>query len=650
MRLLYASPQCQLTALVTAAAFFSSVFANAPIAHDTDNLSDGVATDAESEGRVTNIDGAGLPFALDSFNGLELRDNAGGDENSIELDLVPRATQTTSSLVNNPTSLANNQVQNLTIKAGDVDYWYVSESVVNGAHGTKGTGLPAYLDSDGDVISHEAADELRKRGGELSKRSSTVYLSLVTCSRPTTNTTGAEGDFPQLTMYVSTEESPGPHQDSSKQQSITSTEGFAKYELEADGNVYVSVAADNSTEYSGGYEYRISASIDEYYYNVVSNDSFAYFVDSDHSAALLVTNNLTQSSQGSVNFEQWMNVSPPYTMFAHNINDTSLKGLTSSFCAVQAYSIQKPVDTGMTSRGLGNKPKEQFYIEGLNRSSTYVGILGMIGNGSDWGNDIIGGGGIVWQPMNFTTKSGKFSFSFVSVFPCIKPANFVDAEDNCAVLFNLTFCDEVAYAVPSNPNKTVEELRQVYDNYTSKYYKNFEKSLQQIQCNTSAESMFSLAVNCSDCASEYRQWLCSVSIPRCADFTANQSYLRVRNAGQDFINGSSLPENDPLRWSVITNQSRNPIIDSEIKPGPYKEILPCNYICHDMVKSCPAALGFSCPTGYWMNASYGYKDSNGDITCSYLGAAYYLSLGAKLGVWGSVYMLIGMWSAWWLIL
>jgi hypothetical protein len=219
-------------------------------------------------------------------------------------------------------------------------------------------------------------------------------------------------------------------------------------------------------------------------------------------------------------------------------------------------------------------------------------------------------------------------------------------ENNCAVLFNLTFCSEVAYAVPSNPNKTVEDLRQIYDNYTSKYYKNFDYSLQQIQCNATAESMFSLAVNCTDCAAQYKQWLCSVSIPRCADFTSNDTYLQVRNAGQEFINGTSLPENDPLRWSPLTNQSRNPIIDTDIKPGPYKEILPCKDICHDMVKSCPAALGFGCPTGKWLNASYGYRDPNGDITCSYLGAAYYLNLGARLGVWGSVYMLVAMWGVW----
>lgn len=159
--------------------------------------------------------------------------------------------------------------------------------------------------------------------------------------------------------------------------------------------------------------------------------------------------------------------------------------------------------------------------------------------------------------------------------------------------------------------------------------------------------MFSLTVGCSDCANAYKQWLCSVSIPRCADFSSNETYLMVRNAGQDFINGSSLPKDSPYRQSVVTNASRNTLIDTKIKPGPYKEILPCLDVCHSLVQSCPMSLGFGCPRGPWLNASYGYRDPNGDITCSYLGAAYYLNIGARMGVWGSIYMLFGMWVVWW---
>lgn len=131
-------------------------------------------------------------------------------------------------------------------------------------------------------------------------------------------------------------------------------------------------------------------------------------------SALLITNNLTQSSPGSTNYQQWMNITPPYTIFANNINDSSISGLEKSYCALnqlaQLRQGNQAINTSMTSRGLGNKPKEQFYVTYLNSSSTYYGILGMNGNSTNSGNGVIGGGGKVWRAMNFTTKTGKHFF------------------------------------------------------------------------------------------------------------------------------------------------------------------------------------------------------------------------------------------------
>lgn len=124
-----------------------------------------------------------------------------------------------------------------------------------------------------------------------------------------------------------------------------------------------------------------------------------------------------------------------------------------------------------------------------------------------------------------------------------------------------------------------------------------------------------------------------------------------RNAAQAFLNGTSLPADDPLVTSPVTSKSRNPIIDLEIKPGPYKEVLPCLDLCHDLVRTCPSALSFKCPTGKYVNASYGHRASNGDITCSYLGAAYYLNdafriLSPSVGL-GLV--ITGLWMMFWIV-
>ena len=54
------------------------------------------------------------------------------------------------------------------------------------------------------------------------------------------------------------------------------------------------------------------------------------------------------------------------------------------------------------------------------------------------------------------------------------------------------------------------------------------------------------------------------------------------------------------------------MIDDQIKPGPYKEVLPCKDLCYHLMQNCPAALQFACPTEKrGMNFSYGHY-STGD--------------------------------------
>ena len=91
---------------------------------------------------------------------------------------------------------------------------------------------------------------------------------------------------------------------------------------------------------------------------------------------------------------------------------------------------------------------------------------------------------------------------------------------------------------------------------------------------------------------------------------------------------------------MSSNQSRNLLIDNIIQPGPYKEVLPCEDLCYSIVQSCPAKLQFGCPQGSALAMSYGKRSKDpGQITCSYLGAVYYLN-GSDRGR-GSVIMAFG---------
>lgn len=533
-------------------------------------------------------------------------------------------------------ALGNNQFQQSNIQIGETQWWYFPKAEVNGNVTAVSSSLPP---SPSKRPIEDAVFELERREAGLTKRSATVYLSLTTCLIPTWNATGPQSGttIPQLEIFVSIStalQQPGPGKDDALQTRHQAEEGYLGAQVQADGDVFIGVTAPNSTGYSGIYNYQIAASIDEFFHSLETSDPFLYFVDSDVNSALLVTNNLTHALPTSDKYKQLMNTTPPYTMFVYNINDSSLAYLQKSYCALQTFSqignTKNNVKAGMTSRGPGNMPKEQFYVTGLNRSSTYYGILAKDGNGTVSGNGIAGGGGKLFKPMNFTTK----------------------ADNNCAIIYDLKFCSGVAYAVPSNPSLTMAQLGSIYDSYAQAQYQNFSYSLQQIQCNTSADSIYSLAVTCDDCNSAYKDWLCSVTIPRCADFSSPLPYLQVRNAAQPFLNGSRLPASNPWTQNPATNRSRNPIIDTEIKPGPYKEILPCRDICYDLVRKCPAMLGFGCPWGKLLNSSYGYRDPNGDVTCSYLGAAYYLSASSTIHdyIQQNLLFLGAAWAALWVIL
>lgn len=210
-------------------------------------------------------------------------------------------------------------------------------------------------------------------------------------------------------------------------------------------------------------------------------------------------------------------------------------------------------------------------------------------------------------------------------------------DDSCQVLFDLDFCDTVAYAVPSNTKYKLNDtaLAEIYDTQARNYYDNFTKSLAQVACDTTSEAQYSLARTCDDCARDYKSWLCMVLMPRCEDWTANDSSLVPRNIKTPFANGS-LPDMIPgFNDSAAFSKSRNPLIDEIIKPGPYKEMKPCEDMCFDIVRSCPAQMGFSCPNGAQRDSMYGKRDEDPDrLTCNFPGAVVKLNAKSGAGMLG----------------
>ncbi|KAK3945008.1 stretch-activated Ca2+-permeable channel component-domain-containing protein [Diplogelasinospora grovesii] len=482
-------------------------------------------------------------------------------------------------------------------------------------------------------------------GQSLAKRQKTaartIYISANTCEQPQpVNGTQTTMDPPQLTLFVSTSPSnqnPGPLANSAQQVFVEFTEGAVMYNLSTNSDVYLGIHAPNVSKVfsAGTYNFRVAASTDDWFHSYnVETDADLIWVDSDSQGALLITHNLTNNADPSV--EEQIMKSQPYVMFAQNQNDRSINGMMYSYCGLQNYAQiaatkngqhTSMVQTGMTKRGPGNLPKQQFYFSGLNASANYVGILAKNGNSSGSGNGVVGGGGHVFRATNFSTKSDH---------------------GNCAIVLNLTFCDQVAYSVPSNPSYgNATQLAQFYDSYASSMYANFELVLAQIACEAPSTQRYSLVRNCTDCAAAYKNWLCSVTIPRCEDFSNDATYLQPRALSQPFPNNDTLSTDILGQFPNTTayNSSRNPLIDSTIQPGPYKEVLPCEDLCYTLVQSCPASMGFGCPKPGQavFNVSYGRRsaqaDADGEITCNYPGSAHLFSGTIRTGgtvPWGSL--------------
>lgn len=192
---------------------------------------------------------------------------------------------------------------------------------------------------------------------------------------------------------------------------------------------------------------------------------------------------------------------------------------------------------------------------------------------------------------------------------------------------DLDFCDEIQYAVPGNDRKFNNmALAKAYDDYAKAMYQSFEKAMMQIPCEAPKTEQYSLIRNCDDCKAAYKRWLCTVSMPRCEDFGSSNELALERNAGQAFPNGTRLPGGvkAALEGKPYSMVSRNSFIDKKIQPGPYKEVLPCDDLCYEVVQSCPSKLKFKCPRpdlpGF--RFSYGRRGQNGStVACNYPGEA-----------------------------
>lgn len=291
--------------------------------------------------------------------------------------------------------LANNAAGALNIEQGDTQYWTFSKTSLFGPVSPPTPGLPLSSLLPSNQSTPEASDE------------KILYISLTTCLQPTSKTSSKDS-APQLELYVSTDSGNKQPSAARRRNAVVIAEGFGSLSISVKTDVYLAVVAPRTADFDGSYNYELTASIDGFFASA-PEAHLANFIDSDASSALLLTNATNNHVPATGSTEQWLSRPPPFSIYVQNNDNPSITGLRRSVCALKKLAdvrLPSDIDAMMTSAGDGY-PKQQFHVRALNASSSYYAIVAMIGNSTNDGNGIVGGGGKVWGfSPTFKTKSG----------------------------------------------------------------------------------------------------------------------------------------------------------------------------------------------------------------------------------------------------
>ncbi|KAG0032351.1 stretch-activated cation channel mid1 [Podila clonocystis] len=442
-----------------------------------------------------------------------------------------------------------------------------------------------------------------------------VFISISTCSTPKG---GSEGTCPPLVLYVSTSAGlslPGPGQESKGVQMVAGQDGLIQFTAYTTRDLFFSLQPPSLQGYTGDW--------------AVEDSPGLLLDDTDSASASFLTHNFTAV--------------PTFKVYLVNAN-TLPQGLTRSLCAIE---VIQPIPLSKTT----------MTVTQTNRTSNLDGSMGteiipIEPTFEQFGQRRQ----VLIQSLTPGTRYTAFFITDVlnqagaEVMFAMTP--FVTKRhDNCVLITDLTFCHEVAYAVPITPlstlpggvgagfNSTVhQDVKAFYDDFASNLMDNFGRVLAQYDC---TRSQYSLIRNCTDCTRAYRRWLCSVSIPRCTDMEditdpnnvgytppppptdpshAQNPYLIDRTTGPVIV-----ARDTSTSRGAIAQLSQNPLMN----PGPYGEVLPCIDLCFDVVQSCPNFLEFNCPVKN-LAGNYAHMNPTG-YQCNGLGVVPVPSLGTRLG-------------------
>jgi calcium channel MID1 len=380
---------------------------------------DSIAHEDHNHPRLLELLHQSEPFdASSSENGLE-GENYTPEFAGIDRSIIGRAEATIQELGNNAPGKSN-------INGGQTQYWTFPNKTIWGPFSPQTPGLPSNISKrDAQVVQPTENINDEEKVVELAKRQNSatntrrIYLSVNTCDQPHANEPNPNVAPPPLELYISKKPTNQKPDKNTNDGVVPIDGGCGEAIFDATSNVWFSVSAPQSSSFGGNYNYELTASIDALYASCNDTSSFNFkVIDSDTTSALLYSsifsNPNTSDPVYQVESQAWMNGPPRFSVYAYNQDDPTVLGLHRSVCGLKNHAqIQgnlqgknaSNVDTDMTKRGDGF-PKQEFFLKNLNGTSAYYAIIGIDGNSTSSGGGVVGGGGTVWNPVNFTTKSG----------------------------------------------------------------------------------------------------------------------------------------------------------------------------------------------------------------------------------------------------
>lgn len=306
------------------------------------------------------------------------------------------------------TALANNAPQPMNIEPGDIQYWTFPKSSLQAPYAKPADDLPLNLSltTNTTCLENDLIQLAKKQNTTATTRN--VWLSISVCDQPASTTAGTAGLPPQLEVYLS-RSSTNQQPDKERHNQIVIVEGGYGYVnlSSVSDDIWVGVRAPQAPDgFEGIYNYELAASIDALYATYFNgdpkiNDTQITAWDTDSNSSILWTGDITNSLSNTTIFSRWMEMDPPFQVYVHDQADLSFQSMKRSICGLRNHAKVQKSDNRMVK--IGGQPKQLFYVNGLNSSTSYYAIM-TLETGS--GNSTTGGGGTVWKATSFTTKSG----------------------------------------------------------------------------------------------------------------------------------------------------------------------------------------------------------------------------------------------------